>query len=732
MYKYEFRLKTEQIQKLKNKGDYLSACKIAETIDWNKVKSISILCEVADIYDKTGKYNECKEVLLLAYDRSPIGRMIVYRLAEVNIKLKEFDEAKEYYEDFLELAPKDPHKYVLKYKLEKAKGAKNEELIAILEDLKATEFTEQWAYELAYLYHRTGLVTKCVEECDDIFLWFGEGKYVDKALELKMLYEPLSPLQKEHYDKSRRNRMSKREVLKPLETKDDKSGELNVDEVSVSFNTVNLQKELAKSMQQIMSATQKETVTATMNSIDKMVKESNIPDLVIPDEPLREEESYSEPVTEETIEENASMEIDFKNFLNEDYDGQISLSIPNNPVVEKQITGQMSIEDVLAEWEKTKQAAKEAMEREEKLRLEEARAHALKRTEDILERLAVIPVHAEETEETLVEEEPVVEMAEEINGISYEEDNIEEAVGEESFEEKNIEEEPATQEEISDDTIDIDQKELEAAINIADEFFEKTEPSTVSFEFNEEQKEIFTYFLNIRGVKEQIKKLADNTLGQESTSTSETGNIIITGYTGQGKTKLATAIIKSLQKCNYKKNAKIGKIAGSALNSKSIASLVNKLGGGYLIIENAGELSMPKAIELSGVMDGITNGVTVILEGDDSSINKLLSTVPQLAIKFTERVDIPKFTNDELIIFGKNYAKEEGYTIDEMGVLALYNRIGSLQFEERGTTLDEVIEIIDEAIENSLRVTFKKAFGKMFSKKQSVNGLQVLVEKDFE
>lgn len=421
MDKYEYKLKLDEIETLAGEKNYAAAAEIADSINWRKVRNVNSLMLVGEVYQQTGRYEDSKELLLMAYDRSPIGKKIIYRLAEIAIEAKQFEEAQEYYDEFVEIAPHDTLKYILRYRLSQAKGEPVTSQIAILSELKEQEYTEEWAFELAYLYHQAGMTDMCIEACDELILWFGDGLYVEKALELKMLYQPLNPEQDEKYKQIRRKRDGMIEVRpnEYLESGEIINNTIKIPEVHVSadrFSTQNLQEELARGMQQIMEATEKETVHDTMDTIKKMVED--IPYL----QPLLSDESASEemplPPEYETDEEiDGSLNLNFQEILEEEYDGQISLALPNGGASEPQVRGQMTIEDVLAEWEKTKRAAEAAMEDAQQRKLESAKRRALQETGDLMERLAaVIPqLDAGATTKELVEQaynEPTPESVE--------------------------------------------------------------------------------------------------------------------------------------------------------------------------------------------------------------------------------------------------------------------------------------------------------------------------------
>ena len=403
--KYEYNLKLDQIKTLLLDGKYEDAADIADTINWNRIKNVNALVKAGEVYEKVGRYDESREILLNAYDRSPIGRTIIYRLAEVAIKMNDFEGAKEYYDEFIDIAPHDNQRYVLKYSIKKAQGANILELIPILEEFKEEEYTEEWAYELAYLYHKAGMIEKCVDACDELILWFGDGPYVEKAMELKMLYQPLTKTQEEKYYLFRHEKEGKTVIDAEVM---ERAGEFAREPVAIPqvtlnpsrFNTMNLQEEIVKGMQQIMEATEKETVVGTMDSIKKIAEE--IPYLQLPtEEELAAREAELHIETDEEI--DGSLRINFQELLGEESDGQISFVMKERAQLEKQITGQMSIADVLEEWEKTKRAAETALQEAEQRKLESAKARALQEAEDIMIRLNdVIPkIEAEETNRNL-------------------------------------------------------------------------------------------------------------------------------------------------------------------------------------------------------------------------------------------------------------------------------------------------------------------------------------------
>lgn len=852
MDKYEYKLKLDQMKSLTAEGKYEEAAEIADTINWRKIKNINALVKVGEIYEKVGRYDESKDVLLTAYDKSPIGRMIIYRLAEVAVRTKSFDEAKEYYQEFVEIAPHDNLKYVLKYEISKAQGADIGTLIGILEELKEQEYSEEWAYELAYLYHKAGMSEKCIDACDELILWFGDGPYVERALELKMLYQPLTKQQEDKYRTFRQRHDGVVEVRPedPLESGEIVPEPVQIKDVKMSaerFNTQNLQEELQRSMQEIMNATEKEAVNDTMDNIKKLVED--IPYLQIPsekEEVSQEEEVYQHIETDEEIDN--SLKSNFQEML-VDEDGQMSLYMQGGRVAEPQVSGQMSIEDVLADWEKTKRAAEAALQEAEQRKLESAKARALQEAEELLGRLAdVIPMlDSGLTPKDLLDQKYLSKdgqpndnavsmvtnmnqfLQQEIDRLSDENAQMDEqlaAVGaspvgdyianasvaaedaaqnvvaagvQELMTEEELPEiampegidteipqenvvsfaeytQEQTRPEMLAETVDTEDagtsaEDVEAAIlaetarQMAKESVEKEElpeielpgdldlgkeetaeeilpaivepeafevPDTIS-KLSKELREIFTYFVPITGMEEQLcQALTGASQHLTKGTTAGTGNMIIQGGSGSGKTVLATSMIKALQKETGKPNGKIGKIEASALNQKDVAALLKKVAGGCLIIEKAGDLSRETALKLSLLLEQDTSGVLVIIEDTKHGIQKALSRDDGFAAKFSEKINIPIFTSDELVSFAKSYANELGYTIDEMGVLALYNSISNIEHADRETTLTEVKEIVDKAVAHSEKGGLKKAFSIITSRRYDEDDYIILREKDFD
>ncbi len=745
MDRYEYKLKLDEIRKNLSEGKIEEAVTIVDSINWKKVRMVSALCLAGEVYEKAERYDESKELLLAAYERSPIGRTIIYRLALVAVKSGNMDEAEEYYNEFVDIAPTDNIRFILKYQISRARGASVAELISILEEYKERESSERWSYELAALYHKAGMAGKCVDLCDELILWYGEGKFVEKALELKMLYQPLTADQEKKFRKMKQFRNG---VLEVTPEEEILSGEIlsetkyipEVAAPSPTFNTVNLQQELANNMKSIMEATEKETVSSHMEQIKELV--NTIPYLKIPDDEseYEENEKYGHIETDEEI--DGSLKIDFQEMLGEEQGGQMSLQVPEQPVFEKQITGQMSIEEVLMEWEKTKQAAQAALEMAEQKRLESAKARALKEAEGIMDRLNdVIPqLEAGKTPRQLMEEEYTRKMeADAVNGIEVELDEpemqeelpVEEDADEiVSIEEPEQEEVVSTEESEQEEISEPEEDNEDTRIDFPDEE-EKEEPEqvprTISF-LTDDQKELFAYFLKVDGMEKQICKAMDGILHKENKNNSAKGNLLIEGGSGSGKTMLSLDIIKALRAEQKNVAKRVGKISAEALNQKSVLDVVGKVNGGFLIIEHAGELNKETAEGLALAMEGYTDGLTVIMEGSSVGLKKALQQSASLAAKFDEKVTIPVFTIDELVHFAKSYADEAGYEIEEIATLALYNRISNIQKYDRATYVAEVKDIMDEAIANASRGGLKK----VFTKKRTSEGKMIIHEQDFQ
>lgn len=902
MDKNEFKTKYDEIKQLIKEGRTDEALDIVESTNWRKVHNVNALVKASEVCEEAGRLEEARELLYMAHDRSPIGRMIIYHLAILCVKLGDLDEAKEFYDEFVEIAPHDSLKYIIKYQINKAKGADYTTLIGILEELKEHDFLEEWAYELAYLYHKTMQVDKCIDLCDEIILWFGDGPYVERALEMKMIYQPLDKMQEDKYRHFQQRRdgvteIRANEILHSGEIVHETMAIPQVELPAERFNTVNLQAEIKKNIDEIMRATEAEAVSENMENIKTLVEE--IPYLQVNEQSdaIAEEQKQAKQELDESLKDT------FNEYLAEEYDGQISLLVPESKEVEQQVDGQMTIEDVMDEWEKTRRAAEAALQEAEQQKLESAKNIALKEASQIMDRLeeAIPKLDAGARPTDLLKEEymakqdeassepvkdrtedpapavfqipkvaadgvmgvgleiPVVNPAsahiikgeesseapsivksvepdaseewhppvledqdekadpaqeaslpeeadlEEVTDVDYkeaskivadvndmlqqeidrimanegqeevrhleeetlasevaeeiapdvEEDDLpeitlpedlqefvaeaetaesevgpQEAVAEEAMpsREQEVAEEPLP--EIADVVLDpeemaelLDENVLERAIS------EEMPELTLS----EEEKEIFSYFMPIDGMENTIcQALTGVRYRLENKKNSASGNIIIQGGVGSGKTMLASNLIKVLQIETDKLTGNVGKIDAEQLNKKDVALVLSKVSGGCLIIEGAGRLSERTQETMRQLMSQENCDVLVLMEDQKKRIDKMLSHNSAFAAMFTEKITIPIFTIDELVNFGKVYALEEGYVVDEMAILAMYNRINLIQRVDHPTSLIEVRDIVESAIDKAEKGGIKAMFSRFGSKRYDEDGNLILREQDFE
>ena len=850
MDKYEYKVKLAQIEKLVAKKDYVTAAKIADGIDWRKVKSVTTLNMVADVYEATNRLEDCYEILNMVYDRSPVGRRVVYRMTEIATKMHDFEEAIDLYKEFVKIAPRDLSKYILKYQIYRERGSSVTDQITILEEYKSYEYDERWAYELACLYEEAGMIDRCIEECDELILWFSEGEYVAKAMELKMKYQELTASQQEQYEHrfdyleqeaadeveetEEENALEVSEELQAVaeavresveEAAQEPEEEDDTPHVSVintnKFSTMNLQEELAKGLQMILAQVEEETaeedsVEEETPAVEETVEESTqefipVKEVIIPrtpvaEEPLVEEMSEEEPVVEETtVEEPAVEEVPaeepvvkekalsetaelkteilkyaavpqepkMEQLLRTEEDGQISLAIGEENVLEKQITGQMTIEEILEAWEEKKRQAKEKIEKAGESKKNAVLFETGEITSLLEDFIPRTPKEAEPAEvaepEAIIQETPVapVEPAvEEVPEISVEEEVIEEPVVEEIEEEleddlpqdidfadvleaalAEPQEEPEKEETV---------EEASAAEEVPTEVPEEEEKPVVGQHtasmldaieralameiapvetsgkyLTEEQEKIFAYFTSVSGMKKQLITLLSEDSAYAGREDSLIGNLVITGHPGNGKTTLAIDIVKAFQKQRKVKGGKLAKVTGDGLNKKEPAEVVKKLGGGALIIERAGSLNDDTVEKLSVVMEGETGGLLVILEDDSKEISSLMQKNEGFANKFNRSIDIPIFSNDELVAFGKSYAEEQEYYFDEMAVLALYDCIGVRQTSDHVVNVTEVKEFVDDAIAHAEKKS-KGLFARLSKKRIDEEGNRLLLEEDFD
>ena len=950
--KYEYKVRADEIKSLISEGEYEEAVKIADSIDWRRVKSVMMLCTISDLYKINRRYEDSRDILLLAYEKQK-GRLIVYSLCELSIKLGEYVQAIEYYKEFVQLAPKDSGRYILQYKLYEAQDVSLEERIEVLEELKRHDYREKWAYELAYLYHRVGLESKCIEECDEMILWFGEGRYVLKAYELKMLHTSLTPEQQQKYEELKSHNGMRasdlavdqetvREEAK-YETEDESDDEysrqmnqltddtkqipetepvsspsddldIQVKTVDVSqYNTINLQKELAESMRELLENKTEEMPAGEVNDLmmtqmyapvehtesadepaqadEAADKEAiRIPDMqpvepqieqpVTAEEPATEAEA-AEPqeasapetvqaeLTEEPVEEKqekpqlvlrqdtdemklitdedlkqADEEVFFGNtsevnvqdvvselteknadrtafrpveeeqaevtpqvtpvsldamsntgvirtfnkksgydeILSQEYDGQISLVVPESEKVEKQITGQLSIEDVMAEWERMKKENEErrlkeirervrkqtdnlfadfdestksglleelenamvtAAMKEEKLRAdkekpkvvkvsdiekqrEEKAAHPQKKEEVKPEPVKEPEEIIEESVEEVIEEQPVTEPVMEEEQVQDTDELVEDAEiidEEEEAAEKSVEEAvEETTEEVTKEVADAETTEE----NTEAETKEEISSAEKGRELTEHEKEEFAPFIHHRRTRRQIAEVIDNI-----SLASYTGNVVVTGEEGTEATAFAKLLIKDVQSNDSNFSGKVAKISGSVLNKKDIAETLNKLANGALIVENAASLKKPSVDVLLREMNQEEKGLILVLEDTKSRMDAFLTRNKNLQEVFNLRVDLEALDDQTLVKYARKYALEQEYSIDDLGILALHTRIADLQTGDHEVTLSEIEELVDEAIYYADKKTPKHFFDVLFGNRYDDEDMIILREKDF-
>lgn len=892
MDKYEYKVRAEEIKSLIADGEYAEAAKIADTIDWRRVRSVMMLCTISDLYKINRRYEDSRDILLLAYEKGGGRRPIVYSLCELSIKLEEYVQAIEYYKEFVQLAPKDSGRYILQYKLYEAQEVSLEERIAVLEELKKKDYREKWAYELAYLYHRVGLESKCVEECDEMFLWFSDGRYVLKALELKKLHQPLTEEQEAKYEQMKHTggiieadivtegkaiQEEAGQAAAEEEEDDEFSREQNVltdptqelpgkslDEIEVKtvdvsqYNTINLQKELAESMKEFLgvsshaeereNAVQKETqdveeeadiheATASEMPAEELpaasgpetpaaVKQDTDEMQLISEDMLTDSDSEAaDPVSEEVffgntsevkvedviselvekdaqtsrniaaMQESVSKVADraeslqkdrerlpeaspnpaisntgvirtfhkpsgFDDILSQEYDGQISLAIPEEEQIEKQITGQLSIDDVMAEWEKMKKDNEQKMMQEikervhkqtdslfsdfdeatktglleelEKAMVDAAVRESKKRAE--AERPKVVKVSdidakEEEKAEKQPEEQPeeqteVIEDAEIIEEETVEADtSLDEEIPAEEVPEKEIAEEEAAEEKIEEEKTEEEKTEEEKT---KEEGTAEAGNSYTAREMSRSEREQFAPFIHHKKTRKQIVEVIDNI-----SLASYTGNVVITGEEGTGTTALAKLLVKEVQLSDNNFSGKVAKISGGNMNKKEVGATLDRLLGGALIIEGAASMKKNTVESLIRELNQEGKGLIIILEDKKEAIEKFLTKYPALATIFNLRVDVEALDDQTLVKYARKYALEQEYAIDELGVLALHTRIADMQTSDHEVTLSEIEEIVDEAIYYADKKTPKHFFDVLFGKRYDDEDMVVLREKDF-
>ena len=879
MDKQEYKLRAEEIKSLIAKRDFFNAVKIADEIDWTRVRSVAMLCTVSDLYKANRRYKESKELLLMAYERHPNGRMILYSLCELCIKTGEVGDALEYYRQFVQLAPMDNGKYVLQYKLYVAQEVNLEERIEVLEELKKRDYREKWGYELAYLYHRIGLTTKCVEECDELILWFSDGRYVKKAMELKMLHQPLTVAQEASYNSF----IGKDAELPKPEPVVDKPIEDQIKEPSVNigqYDTMNLQKALAESMKELLTPVVSDPVTteseeglgqvtsqilapmfedtsdmkeiyfedktgemvpppAQMEELivndtgaekqvvtevgevslqedisKKQEQEEAIPVMTevktVIDEKLQEEERKVEPKKVEVslsgipyeVPDDATKEIpsireimgrslvteeekavekstaeytedgipaNMVDMLSQEYDGQISLVVEEEVKVERQITGQMNIEEVLEEWEKTKKEYEEKrkaeltkkvleqtgsmftdfeakvrdgileqLQKEQQLEeeadtfifeenLEESVKEEISEKEEVLEREITIGTEEISSKEVVLEKETgvrveaVTEEVEEKRTYTNLEDTaaLEKLILEEEEEALQKAEENSHEEKIEDKTLQQTGDEQKTILKIQ-------QAQEEIRELNEEERALFAPFIQTKGARRRFMKALDLI-----SLAAYTGNVIVTGDADSDTIKLAKNIMKDIQMTDANFSGVIAKVSGSSLNSKSIEGTIAKLNNGGLIIEKASGMNSQAVMKLLKALNQEKTGIVVILEDTKKAMKRMLAAYPSMNTFFNARIEVEQLNNDALAAYGRQYAAHMEYSIDELGMLALQTQIEDRQTSDHIVTVAEVRELVDNAIHHANRKNLGHFFDLILGKRYDEEDMIILREKDF-
>ena len=778
--KEEFRIKLEEINRLVEKKNYKDAMEVVDSIDWRRVKNVRTLCVVGEIYAANKRYEDSKEIFLLAYHRAPIGKNILYRLIEVSLRMKDIQEAEEFYEEFLEIAPNDSTRYILNYKISKEKQVPLDQQIRILEEYKEKEFTERWSYELAKLYYQNGDTEKCLDLCNEMVLWFSEGKYVMKALDLKNRMGMLTGAEKEKYDKQFIPNLTTVEEAAELNTDKD-SQEISeiekaedegpvIESVRIDERDVNgaesLQEKISKGIRDIFNGkkkedseelTEEESETPAEEVQEEMIKDisseeepTNVPELEPEDAVIHAPKNPGQSVfsdIEERIEEFTEEEIEHDP---EEDAQEVSEEKQNEKdaapetatefkMPELEIPESMKNFDVDASLETEIPQApniclpgmdKEDSDKEFDFNLEDTILAAASEQgieipkETIQPKKPVKALEPEEDPDDFMTEEDLQSAEDEFMngpaGRNADEDDLAETVEIPVKEVKHSKKEKSakllTQEEELEQFIDSIQPETNA-----EDIIPRDKKMT------EDEEKLFTYFAKVPGLREQIVEALYDVQINASDKTSKTGNVIVMGGRETGKTRLISGLIPAICKELNLEASKVAYVFADQINDKNIAEIVKKMSGGFLVIENANQLTKETVEQLNKAMEFRTDGLIVIIEDEKIGMRKLIARFPKFTSKFTSMINIPVFTNDELVNFAKVYTRENGYMIDQMGMLALYNLISTSQKEDQPMNIGAVKDMIDNAIMKS-----KGGIRKLISKKKvNQDGYKVLYEKDF-
>ncbi|MDO5362995.1 MAG: hypothetical protein Q4F03_10170 [Eubacteriales bacterium] len=760
--KEEFRIKLEEINKLVQLKDYKGAMSIVDSIDWRRVKNVRTLCVVGEIYAANKRYEDSKEIFLLAYNRASIGKNILYRLIEISLKMNDIEDAVEFFDEYKQVASNDNTQYILEYKIARAKNASLNEQIKILEEYKDREFTEKWSYELATLYYKAGDKERCLDLCNEIILWFSEGKYVTKTLDLKMRMGELTGAEREKFEQQFIPKLITPEEKKAMEEDASKNGQEEAAEASEKpenkriesirlderdLNSVeSLQEKISKGIRDIFNGKKKEDDLEENQSDEAEVEKS------IPEELIKTGNSVSEPENVPALEpETPGVKPDFSNTIKMPElkipDSMKKIDIPQAPsisapdITPEEIAEEKKNFDFDFNLEDTILAAASAQGIEIPKEPEADETAEMMEEETVGGEEEPQKVPRLEEEEFLTEEDLQSAEEEFLNGPtsrtpefnlpdSEEEDFLGELLKEPA--DTLVKDEPVSDEPQLEKRALTEEEELEQLI-ASFQTGEETDPLDIvprERELRDEEKKIFTYFVKVPGLEEQlIDTLCDVQLAAADT-TSKTGNIIIMGGRECGKTRLISGLIPAICKELNIEASKVAYVFADQINDKDIPAIVKKLSGGFLVIENANQLNQQTVDMLDKAMEADTEGMIVIIEDEKIGMRKLIARFPKFAKKFTSMINIPVFTNDELVNFARVYTKENGYTIDQMGMLALYNLISTNQKEDEPMSVGAVKELIDAAIMKSQGGIRK--FKRNISKKRTDNdGFIVLYEKDF-
>ena len=760
--KEEFRIKLEEINKLVQLKDYKGAMSIVDSIDWRRVKNVRTLCVVGEIYAANKRYEDSKEIFLLAYNRASIGKNILYRLIEISLKMNDIEDAVEFFDEYKQVASNDNTQYILEYKIARAKNASLNEQIKILEEYKDREFTEKWSYELATLYYKAGDKERCLDLCNEIILWFSEGKYVTKTLDLKMRMGELTGAEREKFEQQFIPKLITPEEKKAMEEDASKNGQEEAAEASEKpenkriesirlderdLNSVeSLQEKISKGIRDIFNGKKKED-DLEENQTDEAEVENSIPE-----ELIKTGNSVSEPENVPALEpEIPGVKPDFSNTIKMPElkipDSMKKIDIPQAPsisapdITPEEIAEEKKNFDFDFNLEDTILAAASAQGIEIPKEPEADETAEMMEEETVGGEEEPQKVPRLEEEEFLTEEDLQSAEEEFLNGPtsrtpefnlpdSEEEDFLGELLKEPA--DTLVKDEPVSDEPQLEKRALTEEEELEQLI-ASFQTGEETDPLDIvprERELRDEEKKIFTYFVKVPGLEEQlIDTLCDVQLAAADT-TSKTGNIIIMGGRECGKTRLISGLIPAICKELNIEASKVAYVFADQINDKDIPAIVKKLSGGFLVIENANQLNQQTVDMLDKAMEADTEGMIVIIEDEKIGMRKLIARFPKFAKKFTSMINIPVFTNDELVNFARVYTKENGYTIDQMGMLALYNLISTNQKEDEPMSVGAVKELIDAAIMKSQGGIRK--FKRNISKKRTDNdGFIVLYEKDF-